>query len=169
MAQHQKVRFIRKKGKIIPIRAKNGDKKITSQKVRRVGSKIIAARGKKDVQLAKSGRKAAKFSVVASGLSLAVGILSKGKLKGLGLGGAGLFGLSAISNLGFAQGREASAKIRKRSAKAIATGGVLKLDTAPIGAASQRAVKEFIQIRALDKQARQGFRGRKKRASGSSV
>jgi len=148
-AQEGKVRFIRVRGKVIPIK---DDGKATVQKalkgvaIGKMGSKYMKKTAKRDEKLSKQGVKAGRASLV---VAAAGAVASKfTKHKGMGLLVAGIGAMSALSLYGFAEGRSTSSKVRRMAAKDLVGEKIDKKKApAPLGAATQRAYKEWAHIK----------------------
>jgi len=109
-----KVKFIRKNGKVIPI----GSKKKESGKtdIRKRGATALRKSAQKDRELSKAGRKvgkAAGFTFLGAGLGSMLSKKHSGKL-GVLAAAAGLF---SVTNFGFATGRKESAIIKEQGAE----------------------------------------------------
>lgn len=182
--QKGKVRFIRKNGRVIPIRSKGAGRGPPSQKARNkrllslqgdknkkrrvaIVSSALHETSKRDARLARTGRKVAAFSagtsIAASGALFAFNKkLSKTKLGRAGAIGlvatAGLGALSALVNTSFASGRSNSAKMRRKAAQQIGAGKKLKV-RGGIGPAPDQARKDIafglVFARGSDKQRKQ--------------
>jgi len=155
-----KPRFIRKNGKVIPIRSKDGaapkgggkakksvKKTLKGVAMRKEGAKYMSATAKRDDKLAKTGKKVRNVSLAVSAAGALTAAVSK-RWGGVGLAAAGLGGLSALMNQGFSTGRTNSAKVRRMAAKDLSGGKVRQKDApAPIGSATQRAYLEWAHIK----------------------
>ncbi len=109
------VKFIRKGGRIIPIRSK-GDSGTNKKK-----AEILKVQAANDREHAKTGRKVAGVSALAGVAAAGLAVASK-RFRVAGLIGAGIGGFGALLNSGFASGREMAAKNYDQNAHRIMTG-----------------------------------------------
>lgn len=139
------VRFIRKNGRIIPVKVKGNMNKFnkdmkkhgaTSTKdiSKKEYSNVFKQTSKRDARIAKTGRKVGNFSGIAAlGLGISSAMSKKGGFKRM-LGATALGTLSLISH-GGASGREMSSQLADEISRGVPKG---KRKSAGIGGASER-------------------------------
>ena len=156
MASQQggKTKFIRVKGRVVPIKDKGGassdkpvKKALRGVAVRKMGADYMKKTAVRDDKLAKTGRKVGNTSLAVGAAGALTAIVSK-RWRTAGTVVAGLGALGGLMNHGFASGRSSAAKVRRMAAKDLSGGKInQKKAPAPIGAATQRAYLEWAHIK----------------------